>query len=42
MLNINDALVVIAGGGIDCAVAGHWVKNGDKKVLIDIAKEVLL
>jgi len=42
MLKIHDSLAVITGGGIGCAIAGHWVHNGGKGVLGDVAEEASL
>ena len=44
MLEIKDSLAVITGGGgdIGCAVARHWVQNGGKVVLGDVAQEALV
>lgn len=43
MLDIKDSVAVITGGagGIGFAVAKHWVENGGKVVLGDVAQEPL-
>ena len=42
MLEIKDSVAVITGGGIGYAVARHWVHNGGKGVLGDVAEEASL
>ncbi len=43
MLDINNSVAVITGGGggIGFAVAKHWVENGGKVLLADVAQEPL-
>jgi 3-oxoacyl-[acyl-carrier protein] reductase len=43
MLEIKDSVAVITGGGggIGLSLAKHWVQNGGKVVIADIAEELL-
>ncbi len=43
MLEIKDSVAVITGGGggIGLALAKHWLSNGGKVVIADIAKDIL-
>ena len=43
MLDIKGSVAVITGGagGIGFAIAEHWVKNGGKVVIGDVAAEPL-
>lgn len=43
MLEIKDSVAVITGGGggIGLAIARHWVVNGGKVVIADVAEEML-
>lgn len=38
MLKMKDAATVITG----CGTARHWVQNGGKAALADVAQEVVL
>ena len=43
MLEIKDSVAIITGGGggIGLAIARHWVVNGGKVVIADVAEEML-
>ncbi len=43
MLNIKDSVAVITGGasGIGLALASHWIQNGGKAVVADVAADAL-
>ena len=43
MLEIKDSVAVITGGGggIGLAIAKHWVENGGKVVIADVAEAML-
>ena len=42
MLEIKDSVAVITAAGIGFALARHWVQNGGKVVLGDVAQEALV
>ena len=42
MVKIKDSVAVINAGAIGFAPARHWVQNGDKVVLGDVAQEALV